>query len=64
LVHRHDLDKIASAGAVVGYQAKKMMGGYTLIRPGQDLAEAIHLLFAGEKSKSTHHCRTRMFIRK
>jgi hypothetical protein len=29
-----------------------MMGGYTLIRPEQELAEAVHLLFAGEKSKS------------
>jgi hypothetical protein len=30
-----------------------MMGGYTLIRPGQDLAEAVHLIFAGEKAMST-----------
>jgi hypothetical protein len=30
-----------------------MVGGYTLIRPEQNLAEAIHLIFAGEKSKST-----------
>ena len=29
------------------------MGGYTLIRPDQDLAEAVHLIFVGEKSKST-----------
>ena len=53
LVHRDDLDRIAKAVEPLGYKAKKMMGGYTLIRPGQDLAEAIHLLFAGERSKST-----------
>jgi len=29
------------------------MGGYTLIRDGQELAEAVRLIFVGEKSKST-----------
>ena len=53
LVRRQDLQKIAKAAEPLGYAPKKMMGGYTLIRPGQDLAEAIHLLFVGEKSKST-----------
>ena len=52
LVHRNDLERIAKAAEPLGYKAKKMMGGYTLIRPEQDLAEAIHLLFVGEKSKS------------
>ena len=52
LVNRSDLPRIAEAAEPLGYHAKKMMGGYTLIRPGQDLAEAIHLLFIGEKSKS------------
>src|SRR5205823_4210879 len=37
----------------VGYRAKKMMGGYMLIRPDQHSAEAVHVLFVGEKSKST-----------
>ena len=53
LVHRGDLERIAEAAQSLGYQARKMMGGYTLIRPGQDLAEAVHLIFVGEKSKST-----------
>jgi hypothetical protein len=53
LVNRKDLQRIAHAAESLGYQAKKMMGGYTLIRPEQNLAEAIHLIFAGEKSKST-----------
>jgi hypothetical protein len=53
LVHRHDLSRIAGAAQPLGYVAKKMIGGYTLIRPGQELAEAVHLLFVGEKSKST-----------
>lgn len=53
LVHRSDLQRIAEAAQSLGYHAKKMMGGYTLIRPEQDLAEAIHLIFVGEKSKST-----------
>lgn len=53
LLHRSDLDRAAEAAKSLGYHAKKMMGGYTLIRPEQDLAEAVHLLFVGEKSKST-----------
>jgi hypothetical protein len=53
LVHRSDLQRIGEAAEALGYQAKKMMGGYTLIRPEQDLAEAVHLIFVGERSKST-----------
>ncbi|SPF38272.1 conserved hypothetical protein [Candidatus Sulfopaludibacter sp. SbA4] len=53
LVNRSDLQQIAEAAEPLGYHAKKMMGGYTLIRPEQDLAEAVHLIFVGEKSKST-----------
>src|SRR5260370_28260901 len=30
-----------------------MMGGYMLIRPDQKAGEAVHILFVGEKSKST-----------
>jgi hypothetical protein len=53
LIHRNDLERVAKAAESLGYRAKKMMGGYTLIRPEQDLAEAVHLLFVGERSKST-----------
>jgi hypothetical protein len=53
LIHRDDLERAAKAAEPLGYRAKKMMGGYTLIRPGQDLAEAVRLIFVGEKSKST-----------
>jgi hypothetical protein len=53
LVHRSDLQQVAGAAEPLGYRARKMMGGYTLIRAEQDLAEAVHLIFVGEKSKST-----------
>ncbi len=53
LVYRRDLDRISMAAEALGYGARKMMGGYMLRRPEQDAAEAIHLLFAGEKSKTT-----------
>jgi hypothetical protein len=53
LIHRNDLERVAEAVESLGYRARKMMGGYTLIRPDQDLAEAVHLIFVGEKSKST-----------
>ena len=52
LLHRNDLGRVTQAVEPLGYQAKKIMGGYTLIRSGQDLAEAIHLIFAGEKSNA------------
>jgi hypothetical protein len=41
LVHRSDLPRIAEAAESLGYIARKMMGGYTLIRPEQDLAETL-----------------------
>jgi len=53
LIHRSDLQRAATAAEPLGYQAKKMMGGYTLIRGGHQLAESVHLFFVGEKSKST-----------
>ena len=53
LLHREDLERAARAAEPLGYQGKKMMGGYTLIKKGQELGEAIHLIFVGEKSKST-----------
>jgi hypothetical protein len=52
LLHRTDLDRVAKAAEAHGY-AKKIMGGYMLIRPEQKAAEAVHILFVGEKSKST-----------
>jgi hypothetical protein len=33
LVRRSDLQRIAEAAEPLGYHAKKMMGGYALIRP-------------------------------
>jgi hypothetical protein len=53
LLDRNDLEPAARAAEPLGYRAKKMRGGYTLIRPEQELAESVHVLFAGEKSKST-----------
>lgn len=53
LVHRSDLQRIRVAAAARGYQATKTLGEYALIRPEQDLAEAVHLIFVGERSKST-----------
>lgn len=53
LIRRENVERVAKAAEPRGYRARKMMGGYTLVRPGQALAEAVRLLFAGEKSKST-----------
>ena len=52
LLHRSDLERVSQAAQTLGYRAKKM-GGYMLIRPEQDVAEAVHLIFVGEKLKST-----------
>ena len=54
LVQRSDLDQIVRSASEAGYIAKKMMGGYALLLPGQQLSEAVHLLFAGEKPKSSY----------
>lgn len=52
LVERADLPRIVEAAEAAGYTAKKIMGGYMLIRPGQQPAEAVHLVFAGERSRT------------
>ena len=49
-----DLEKIVSAAQPAGYTARKITAGFMLIRPGQDAAEAVHLLFVGEKPRSSH----------
>ena len=51
LVDRRELPTIVAAGRAAGYEAKKIVGGYMLIRSGQTPAEAVHLIFAGEKSE-------------
>ncbi len=53
LIRREDLGRLAAAAEAAGYQARKIVGGYMMIRPGQDPAEAVHIIFAGERSKST-----------
>lgn len=54
LIRRDDLPRIVQAAEAAGYTAKKMMGGFMLIRAGQQPAEAVHLVFVGERSKTTH----------
>jgi hypothetical protein len=53
LLHRTDLERVAKAAETLGYKSKKMMGGFMLVRPEQEAAEAVHILFTGERSKST-----------
>jgi len=53
LVQRPDLQNILASAESAGYTGRKMMGGFMLIRPGQEVAEAVHLIFVGERSKST-----------
>ena len=53
LVSRDDLGRLVAAAEAAGYQARKIMGGYMVLRPGQNAGEAVHIVFAGERSKST-----------
>ena len=53
LVARRDLDRVIEVARTAGYQAKKMVGGFALIRPEQQLSQAVHMVFSGERSKST-----------
>ena len=54
LVRRDDLPAIVQAAHAAGYMPRKIVGGFMLIRPGQKPAEAVHLIFSGEKSKTTN----------
>jgi hypothetical protein len=54
LVNRGDLGRIVTAAEAAGYSAKELLGGFLLIRAGQQPEEAVHLLFVGEKPRSTH----------
>src|SRR5579864_2362839 len=45
LVRRDDLPAIVQAAQGAGYTARKIVGGFMLIRPGQKPAEAVHLIF-------------------
>lgn len=53
LVSREDLDRLVSAAKAAGYQTRKIVGGYMVLRPNQNPGEAVHIMFAGERSKST-----------
>ena len=53
MIRREDLDVVVEAGRAAGYEGRKIMGGYMLIRAGQEIGEAVHLVFTGERSKST-----------
>ena len=53
LVRRSDLEEIVRVAEAHGYTARKIVGGFMLIRPNQKVAEAVHMIFAGEHSKST-----------
>ena len=53
LIRREDLAVVVEAGSAAGYEGRKIVGGYMLIRAGQETAEAVHLVFSGERSKST-----------
>lgn len=53
LVRREDLAGIVQAGRGAGYEARRIVGEYMLIQPGQSVREAVHLIFSGERSRST-----------
>jgi len=52
MMRREELPKAIEAAAKAGYEAKKMFGGHMIARPGQRAAEAVHIIFAGERTKS------------
>src|SRR5690242_16601026 len=51
LVRRSDLDAIVGAAKLLGFEPKRMLGVFAL---GQELSESVHMLFVGEKPKSTY----------
>ena len=53
LIRREDLGRLIAVAEAAGYQTRKIVGGYMVLRPGQSPGEAVHIIFAGERSKST-----------
>ncbi len=53
LIRREDLSRLTAAAESAGYEARKIVGGFMLIRPNQEPGEAVHVIFAGERSKTT-----------
>ena len=54
LVRRSDLGAIVRTANLFGFEPKRMLGEYALIGPGQELSESVHILFVGEKPKSSY----------
>lgn len=48
LIHESDLSLLAHSAGKAGYIGRRIMGGYALVLPGQDLEEAVHILFVGK----------------
>ena len=51
LLHRSDLERVTRAAEPLGYAAKKMMGGFMLIRPEQEAAELCLEEFDGARQR-------------
>ncbi len=54
LIERGDRKPLLAVAESAGYQGKRIVGGYALLLPEQELADAVHLLFVGEKPKSSY----------
>lgn len=54
LMHESDLGPLLHSAASAGYKGRKIMGGYALVLPDQDLEEAVHILFVGKKPRSSY----------
>ena len=54
LLKREDMDRLIHTAKEAGYEGKRIIAGFALLLPGQKLSEAVHLLFVGEKRKSSY----------
>ena len=54
LISRSHLPALLSAASEAGYHGQRIIGGYALVLPQQELGEAVHLIFVGEKPQSTY----------
>ena len=54
LMHRNNLVALLAAAEKAGYEGKRIIGGYALVLPEQDLGEAVHIIFVGEKPNSAY----------
>jgi hypothetical protein len=55
LMNKDDLEPLITAAKAAGYHAFRIMDGYALVFPPQELEEGVHIIFAGERPRPQYY---------